>query len=75
MPEIRYYVASGGRQPFAEWFADLEGEARAKVTRAIVRLEQDNFFNVKSIGEGGSNIASTLVRATAFISGRTARRW
>src|SRR5713101_7674568 len=52
MPEIRYYVAPGGLQPFAAWFADLEPVARAKVTRAIVRLEQGNFSNVKSVGEG-----------------------
>jgi putative addiction module killer protein len=52
MPEIRYYVARGGLQPFAEWFADLEAVARAEVTRAIVRLEQGNFSNVKSVGEG-----------------------
>ena|ERR1700676_5433298 len=51
MPEILYYVASGGLQPFAEWFAELESVARAKVTRAIVRLEQGNFSNVKSVGE------------------------
>jgi putative addiction module killer protein len=30
----------------------LEAVARAKVTRAIVRLEQGNFSNVKSVGEG-----------------------
>src|SRR5216684_3677915 len=52
MPEIRYYVASDGQQPFAAWFADLEAVARAKVTRAIVRLEQGNFSNAKSVGEG-----------------------
>ena len=52
MPEIRYYVASDGQQPFAAWFGDLEAAARAKVTRAIVRLEQGNFSNVKSVGEG-----------------------
>ena len=52
MPEIRYYVASSGLQPFSAWFADLEPVARAKVTRAIVRLEQGNFSNVKSVGEG-----------------------
>ena len=52
MPEIRYYVASDGQQPFATWFADLESVARAKVARAIVRLEQGNFSNVKSVGEG-----------------------
>src|SRR5215471_14717397 len=52
MPEIRYYVATEGGRPFAAWFADLESVARAKVTRAIVRLEQGNFSNVKSVGEG-----------------------
>jgi putative addiction module killer protein len=52
MPEIRYYVAAGGLQPFAKWFADLGAVARAKVARAIIRLEQGNFSNVKSVGEG-----------------------
>src|ERR1700729_3636833 len=52
MSEIRYYVAPSGLQPFAAWFADLEPVAGAKVTRAIVRLEQGNFSNVKSVGEG-----------------------
>src|SRR5713101_878165 len=52
MLEIRYYVTAGGRQPFAEWFADLESVARAKVAAAIVRLEQGNLSNVKSVGEG-----------------------
>jgi putative addiction module killer protein len=50
--EIRYYIASDGQAPFADWFADLEVVARAKVTRALVRLEQGNFSNVKSVGEG-----------------------
>ena len=52
MPEIRYYMASEGRQPFGEWFTDLDAVARAKVTRAVVRLEQGSFSNVKSVGEG-----------------------
>jgi putative addiction module killer protein len=45
-------VAAGGEQPFADWFADMEPVARAKVTRAIARLEQGNLSNVKSVGEG-----------------------
>jgi putative addiction module killer protein len=45
-------VAAGDRQPFASWFADLDPIARAKVTRAIARLEQGNISNVKSVGEG-----------------------
>jgi putative addiction module killer protein len=52
MPEVRYYVAADGQQPFGKWFEDLEPVARAKVTRAIVQLEQGNFSNVKSVGEG-----------------------
>jgi hypothetical protein len=39
MLELRYYVTSGGHQPFAEWFADLDPVARAKVARALVRTE------------------------------------
>jgi len=52
MLEIRYYVASGGRQPFAEWFAGLDPVARAKVAGAIVRMEQGNLSNVRGVGEG-----------------------
>ena len=52
MPEVRYYIAAGGQEPFADWFTDLEIVARAKVTRAVARLEQGNFSNVKSVGQG-----------------------
>ncbi len=52
MSDTRYYVALGGDQPFAKWFAEVDATARAKITRAIVRLEQGNFSNVKSVGEG-----------------------
>jgi len=52
MLEIRYYVAVDGHQPFAEWLADVDSVARAKVVRAIVRMEQGNLSNVKSVGEG-----------------------
>jgi putative addiction module killer protein len=52
MVEIRYYVASRGDQPFAEWFAGLDSVARAKVARAIARMEQGNLSSVKSVGEG-----------------------
>jgi putative addiction module killer protein len=52
MLEIRYYVAADGRKPFAEWFADLESMERAKVTRAVARMEQGNLSNVKPVGDG-----------------------
>jgi putative addiction module killer protein len=49
---IRYYVAANGDEPFADWFAVLDVMARAKVARAITRMEQGNLSNVKSVGEG-----------------------
>ena len=52
MPELRYDVAAAGAQPFAEWFAELEPVSRAQVTRALARLQQGSFSNVKSVGEG-----------------------
>ena len=45
-------MATNGHQPFAEWFADLDPVARAKVARVITRMEQGNLGNVKSVGEG-----------------------
>jgi putative addiction module killer protein len=52
MAEIRYYVAAGGAAPFADWFAKLDAVVGARITRAIARVEQGNFSNVKSVGEG-----------------------
>lgn len=51
MLDIRYYV-SGDKQPFADWFSGLDPIARAKVTRAVARLQQGNLSNVKPVGEG-----------------------
>jgi hypothetical protein len=47
MLEVRYYVVANGDEPFAEWFAELEAVARAKVARAIARMEQGNLSNVR----------------------------
>src|ERR1700736_5868369 len=52
MLDIRYYVAASGEEPFAEWFAELEAAAGAKIARALARMEQGNLSNVKSVGEG-----------------------
>jgi putative addiction module killer protein len=52
MLEIRYYVAASGKEPFADWFAELDAIAAAKVTRALARMEQGNLANVKGVGEG-----------------------
>lgn len=52
MLEVRYYFKLNGGSPFADWFNDLDPQARAKVTTAIARLEQGNLSNVKGVGEG-----------------------
>ena len=75
MPEIRYYVAADGREPFARWFAELESVARAKVTRAVVRLEQGNFSSVKSVGEGVFEYRVDSGPGYRVYSDRTAKRW
>jgi hypothetical protein len=38
--EIREYLDLAGRSPFAEWFDSLNAPAAAKITTALVRLEQ-----------------------------------
>jgi hypothetical protein len=50
--EIREYLDPSGRSPFAEWFDSLNAPAAAKVTTALVRLEQGNFSNAKGVGAG-----------------------
>lgn len=41
-----------GRSPFAEWFDGLDATAAAKVATAIIRMEQGNISNVKSLAGG-----------------------
>ena len=49
---IREYIDLDGRSFYAKWFNRLNAPAAAKVTTAIVRMEQGNFSNSKGIGEG-----------------------
>jgi putative addiction module killer protein len=50
--EIREYLGKNGRSPFGKWFESLDSAAAAKVTVAVVRLEQGNFSNAKGVGSG-----------------------
>jgi putative addiction module killer protein len=43
-----------GVSVFENWFSSLEAQAAAKVTTALYRLEQCNFSNVRSAGQGVS---------------------
>jgi len=52
MLELRYYLALNGNSPFETWFSGLDCVAAAKVSVFLARIEQGNFSNVKSVGEG-----------------------
>jgi putative addiction module killer protein len=52
MVAIREYLDAQGRSPFAKWFEILNASAAAKVTTALVRIEQGNFSNTKGVGAG-----------------------
>ena len=43
-----------GVSVFEKWFHGLDAQAAAKVTTALYRVEQGNFSNVKSAGQGVS---------------------
>ena len=50
--DVREYLAPNGESPFADWFDDLDSQAAAKVTVALVRIGQGNLSNVKGVGSG-----------------------
>src|SRR5437867_6286384 len=52
MATIREYVDASGRSSFAKWFESLNSVAAAKVTTALIRMEQGNFSNTKGVGAG-----------------------
>jgi putative addiction module killer protein len=52
MVDVREYLESSGRSPFAVWFNRLNVEAAAKVATALTRISLGNFSNVKGVGSG-----------------------
>jgi putative addiction module killer protein len=52
MAELKEYLDAKGRSPFKAWFDRLDTQAAAKVTVAVVRLQQGNVSNTKSVGGG-----------------------
>ena len=52
MIEIREYIDQEGSSPYAKWFNRLNAPAAAKVVTALVRIEQGNMSNTKSVGSG-----------------------
>ena len=52
MIEIQEYLDTRGRSPFARWFNRLDAQAAAKVVTTLVRMENGNLANTKSVGAG-----------------------
>jgi putative addiction module killer protein len=50
--EIREFLDTRGRSPFAGWFDSLDPQAAAKVAVTLMRMEQGNLSNVKPVGGG-----------------------
>lgn len=50
--EIREYLDQAGNSPFGAWFGNLDAQAAAKVTTALIRMESGNLSDVKSVGGG-----------------------
>jgi putative addiction module killer protein len=49
---IQEYLDDKHNSHFERWFQDLDAIAAAKITTALYRLEQNNFSNVKPLGDG-----------------------
>jgi putative component of toxin-antitoxin plasmid stabilization module len=52
MIDVREYLDTKGRSPYATWFDNLNTEAAAKVAMAVTRISLGNFSNVEGVGHG-----------------------
>jgi putative addiction module killer protein len=50
--EVRQYVDRSGRNPFQQWFEELDGSTRARISVALDRLERGSSSAVKGVGAG-----------------------
>jgi putative addiction module killer protein len=54
---LRYYVSANGKRPFAEWLWSLPDlNAAARVQLRLDRLRLGNFGDVRSLGQGLSEL-------------------
>src|SRR5271168_2152377 len=52
MIDVREYLDTKGRSPYAAWFDSLNATAAAKVATATTRISLGNFSNVQGVGSG-----------------------
>lgn len=50
---LQFYRTPNGRVPFTEWFESLcDQKTRTRIRRRLIRLEEGNFGDYRSVGEG-----------------------
>jgi putative addiction module killer protein len=50
--QVREYIDTAGRSPFAKWLRTLNVHAAVKVATALERITEGNLSNVKTVGGG-----------------------
>lgn len=50
--EIKEYLTADGYSPFAKWFDALNVQAAVKVRTYVARMQNGNFSQAKSVGDG-----------------------
>lgn len=50
--ELILYQTEGGKEPFSEWLGNLDRITRNRVRARLDRVEQGNYGDHKSVGEG-----------------------
>src|SRR5438045_3447802 len=49
---VRQYITAYGRQPFREWLDSLDASVRARIQVRVLRFEEGNLGDHKSVGGG-----------------------
>jgi putative addiction module killer protein len=52
MLTVLEYLDEDDNSPFADWFADLDATAAAKIAVVLTRITQGNLSSVKGVGAG-----------------------
>ena len=73
--EIQYYRTSNGRQPFIEWSESIRDQStQNRIDKRLERLEDGNFGDCQSVGDGVLNCVSTSGRDIVSISAKLTMR-
>jgi hypothetical protein len=72
MVDVREYLDSGGRSPYAEWFDGLNAQAAAKVAVVVTRLGKGIFPKSRESAPVFTNTQSTSAQVTGFTLARMA---